>query len=97
MGVLHHLTDRECDTVFASAARVLRPGGRIVTIDGAFVPGQNPLARLLLRMDRGNHVRAPDEYMSIARRHFSDATATVTHNLLTIPYTHCIVEAVRTD
>jgi SAM-dependent methyltransferase len=93
VGVLHHLTDAECDIVFASAARVLRPGGCVVTLDGAFVPGQHPLARLFLKMDRGKHVRAPEDYLAIARRHFPQASATVTHELLTLPYTHCIITA----
>ncbi|MBL6613015.1 MAG: methyltransferase domain-containing protein [Reyranella sp.] len=92
LGVLHHLTDEEADIVFASAARVLRPGGRVITIDGAFVPVQHPLARLLLKMDRGKHIRSPGVYLEIARRHFPQAHASVMHDLLTVPYTHCIID-----
>ena len=93
IGVLHHLDDREVDTVFASAAKVLRPGGRIVTCDGAYVAGQSPVARVLLALDRGRNVRAPEAYLALARAHFPDATATVVHDLIALPYTHCIVEA----
>jgi len=93
IGVLHHLDDDEARTVFASAAKLLRPGGRIVTCDGAYVPGQNPIARLLLSLDRGRHVREPDDYVSLARPYFSEVNVTMVHDLLVLPYTHCIIEA----
>jgi cyclopropane fatty-acyl-phospholipid synthase-like methyltransferase len=95
MGVLHHLSDVEADALFETADKVLRPEGRLVTCDGAFVPAQNPFARLLLRLDRGRYVRTPDQYLAIARRHFPNTTARVVHDLLSIPYTHCILEGVK--
>jgi len=95
LGVLHHLSDDQAENVFASAFRALRPGGRIVTLDGAYVRGQNPVARLLLMVDRGRYVRSVDSYLGFARHYFPDARATVLHNLLTIPYTHCIIEGTR--
>lgn len=93
LGVLHHLNDHDADTVIASAAKVLRPAGRLITLDGAYVKGQNPIARLLLKMDRGRHVRTPAAYLEIARRHFSDPKASVFHDLHAIPYTLCVIEA----
>jgi SAM-dependent methyltransferase len=93
LAVLHHLTDAEADTLFASAAKVLRPGGRVVTLDCTYVKGQNPIARLLAALDRGKYVRSPDGYVALARRHFEQANATVLHDLIAVPYTHCIVEA----
>lgn len=92
LGVLHHLTDSEADALFKVARKVLRPGGRVVTVDGAFAHGQNAFARLLLKLDRGQYVRAPEQYLAIARQSFPDADARVLHDLLYIPYTHCIVE-----
>ena len=93
LGVLHHLNDNDVETVLASAAKVLRPQGRLVTVDGAYVLGQNPVARVLLWMDRGRHVRTPAAYLEMALRHFPDAKASVFHDLLAVPYTHCIIEA----
>jgi SAM-dependent methyltransferase len=97
LGVLHHLTDAEAGALFATARRALRPGGRILTIDGTYVLGQNPIARLLLKLDRGRHVRSPEQYIAIARRSFPKARARVLNDLLYIPYTHCLVEAVSGD
>jgi SAM-dependent methyltransferase len=93
LGVLHHLTDLLAGTLFATAAKVLRPGGRLVTVDPAYVKGQHPVARLLLALDRGRHVRTPEAYLAIAHQHFRDANATVLHDLIIVPYTHCIIEA----
>lgn len=93
LGVVHHLTDAEADTLFASAAKVLRPGGRVITLDCVYVNGQNPVARLLASLDRGKYVRSPDGYLSLVRRHFEQADATILHDLIAVPYTHCIIEA----
>jgi SAM-dependent methyltransferase len=95
LGVLHHLTDAESDAVFTAANKVLHRNGRVITCDGAFVAGQNPLARLLLRLDRGRHVRTPDEYLAIARRNFPDARVRIVHDMISIPYTHCILEGFK--
>jgi len=93
LGVLHHLSDPLAGALFATAVKVLRPVGRLVTLDGAYVKGQHPVARLLLAFDRGRHVRTPEAYLAIARQHFRDANATILHNLLVVPYTHCIIDA----
>ena len=93
IGVLHHLAEEEADTLVASARKVLRPGGRLVTLDGVYVAGQNPIAKLLLKLDRGRHVRSADAYVEIARRHFDNVEATVLHDLIAIPYTHIVMEA----
>lgn len=93
IGVLHHLTDADADALFAFASRVLRPGGRVVTCDGAFVTGQSAIARWLLRCDRGCHIRAPDAYRKFAAHHFAETRVRVIDDLLRIPYTHCIIEA----
>src|SRR5260370_39928950 len=90
LAVLHHLTDEEADTLFASAAKVLRPGGRVITLDCAYVKGQNPIAYFLAAIDRGRNVRTPDAYVSLARRHFQNVNATILHDLIAVPYTHCI-------
>lgn len=95
LGVLHHLTDAEADDLFCVANKVLRPNGRVVTVDGTFVRGQNPLARLLLKLDRGQYVRTPEDYLVVARRSFPNVRARIIHDLLRIPYTHCILEGVQ--
>lgn len=91
-GVLHHLDDAEATSLFEIARRALAPGGRLVTLDGAYVEGQSRLARYLLSRDRGEYVRSPEAYAALARRVFDKVDVSVRHDLLRIPYTHAILE-----
>ncbi|MGB3338254.1 MAG: class I SAM-dependent methyltransferase [Devosia sp.] len=92
LAVLHHLSDEDANIMFSAAATLLGPGGRFVTLDCAFVPGQHPVARMLAAMDRGKYVRSPDAYAALARPHFSEVSVTLRHDLLAVPYSHCIME-----
>ena len=91
-GVLHHLSDAEALDLFQVARTALKPGGRLVTLDGCFVPGQSAIARQILRHDRGQHVRDKNGYLRLARQVFSDVTPVIKTDLLRIPYTHLILE-----
>lgn len=92
-GVLHHLDDAGARALFGGAAEVLAAGGRVVTIDPVFAPGQSRAARTLMARDRGQHVRRPGEYVALAGACALSAVNTVYHDLLRIPYSHCVVEA----
>jgi SAM-dependent methyltransferase len=92
VGVLHHLDDAEAEQLFRLAHAALVPGGRLVTLDGVYVPGQNPVARLIISRDRGEHVRDERGYTGLAERVFSKITRAIRTDLLPIPYTHLILE-----
>jgi SAM-dependent methyltransferase len=95
VGVLHHLNDDGARVLFELAARSLRTGGRLVTIDPARVDGQHPLARWLLERDQGTRVRAPDDYERLARGAFASVRADVRHDLARVPYTHVLLVCER--
>lgn len=94
-GVLHHLNDEEAIELFRLAHSALHVGGRVVTLDGCFVPGQSTAARALLKMDRGKHVRTEPGYVGLARAVFEQVRSTIRHDLLRLPYTHIILECER--
>jgi SAM-dependent methyltransferase len=94
-GVVHHLSDTEAETLFAVAHAALTVGGRLVTCDGAFVSGQNPIAHLLLKLDRGQFIRCPPHDAALARRVFYDVTVDVHDKLNAFPYTHCVMTCRR--
>lgn len=92
-GVLHHLDDPQAVLLFEVAARVLRPGGRCMTIDPAFAENQPKIAHGLVSRDRGQNVRDAAGYTALAEPSFEQVTTTVRHNLLRLPYTHALLIA----
>lgn len=91
-GVLHHLDDAQALDLLKLARASLTAGGRLVTLDGCYLPSQPAIARWLLKMDRGKHVRALEAYVELARREFGAVVPHLRQDLLRIPYTHLIME-----
>lgn len=86
-GVLHHLTDAEVEEVARLALDVLKPGGRLFTLDGCYVSGQSAIARRLLDNDRGRFVRTAPAYVALLARHFANVGVHLDHRLSRVPYT----------
>lgn len=53
-GILHHLDDDTCNTLFRLAYKSLRLGGRLITLDGVFTPHQNLLKRFFVSAIKGS-------------------------------------------
>jgi SAM-dependent methyltransferase len=91
-GVVHHLTDDEAGEMFELAYTLLKSGGRLITLDGVYMPDQSCFVRLLLSNDRGKYVRSQEQYRTIAKNFFTDIRVSVRSDLLRLPYTHIIME-----
>jgi SAM-dependent methyltransferase len=91
-GVLHHLDDNEAVELFKVARKALKPGKRLVTLDGCFVDGQSFLSKFTLSMDRGKHVRTSHEYVELASQVFSEVKTTIYPSLFRIPQSVIIME-----
>jgi SAM-dependent methyltransferase len=90
-GVMHHLNDPEVRALLALARRALKPEGRLVTLDGGYVPGQSLVARALLALDRGKFVRRAEAYRALASEVFGEVCMDVRHDMIRVPYTHVIL------
>ena len=95
LGIVHHLDDVEARQLFQVAYDALRPGAKLVTVDGVWTEKQRAATRWLLSRDRGEHIRHEEEYVSIASEVFSQVRRSIRHDLLRIPYSHLILECVR--
>jgi len=85
-GVLHHLDDAGADAMLKFGCRSLRPGGRLVTIDPVYGPGQPAVAKFLNDHDRGRHIRNPETHRRLFEPHGRVETV-VLSDMLRIPYT----------
>lgn len=92
LAILHHLDDGEVVRLFQLAKNALRPGGRLVTFDSCYVPGQSRMARFLIDRDRGRNTRTEAGYRTLAEQVFPSVESHVRHDLLNIPYTHIILK-----
>ena len=95
LGIVHHLDDRESVQLFRIAHEALRPGGKLVTLDGVWAGEQSRTERYLLAKDRGRFVRSESEYVKLASEVFSQIKSNIRPRLLRIPYTHIILECVK--
>jgi hypothetical protein len=96
LGLLHHLSDEEVRQLGLLAYGRLKAGGRLVAVDPAYTLDQHPVARWLAAADSGQAVRAPDAYRRLVMEAFDSVETFVRHDLLRVPYTHCITVAKRT-
>jgi SAM-dependent methyltransferase len=90
--VLHHMDDAQASELFVLLRQVLKPGGRLITLDPVFTARQNPIARLLISLDRGRHVRSPAGYEVLARGAFAQVHGTVAAQAFP-PYTYFFMTA----
>ena len=84
-GVLHHLSDDTIVELAALLRHVLRPGGVFVSIDPCWVPSQGVTANVMMRFDRGRHIRTEQGYRT-ALHAVGAATTEVRLDLLNIRY-----------
>lgn len=91
IGVLHHLDDETAETAMTSALKILKPGGRISTMDPCFEPDQPSVARVLMAMDRGRFVRHPADYRRLVERAGGSVQRQqIWSDVYKFPYTHCV-------
>jgi SAM-dependent methyltransferase len=67
--LFHHIEDEGCDRILAHLATLLSDDGRIHVLDLVLPPDASP-ARLLARMDRGDHPRERRAWTQLLGRHF---------------------------
>lgn len=92
IGVIHHLNDAEALDLLEVAKMALKPGGRLVTLDPCWAKGQSPIARFMLKQDRGKHIRDQPSYVALARQVFGKVDSIIATDLLYMPYTHHVME-----
>ena len=93
IGLIHHLSDATTTGLLRQAKRLLKPDGRLVTLDNVYIENQNPFARWLISRDSGQHVRIAAGYRALLDGVFGSVEEHIRHDMLRVPYTHYIAIA----
>jgi SAM-dependent methyltransferase len=94
-GLLHHLDDDAALTALKLARASLAPDGRLVCLEACFLVSQAPMARWVLKQDRGKNVRTEPEWKALVVQVFEKSESYILTGLLRIPYTLIVIEARR--
>jgi len=87
-GVLHHMSDAECVTLLDLAARGLADGGRVISVDPTLHPGQGRVSRWMSENDRGEHVRTPEGFDTLAKGSFGTVRSEILDKVSRVPSSH---------
>jgi len=94
-GVLHHLDDSEMQALSSSIHKLLKDGGRFVTIDCCYTQKQGAISRLLTSLDRGKHVRRPEHYKRLIDGNLWEIKQSVRSDMSKTPYIYTVHECAK--
>ena len=86
LGILHHLDDRSAAAALEHAYALVKPGGRLITLDGVRCPGRGRVEEIFYAIDRGKYVRSREAYAHLFPRPPSQEV----HRWLRVPYRHLV-------
>ncbi len=90
VGLLHHLDDDEAQALLQDSAALMKPEGRLVTLDNVYTDHQSTMARYLISRDQGQNVRDQATNEALGLGIFNSTDTNIRDDLLRIPYTHII-------
>ena len=86
MGILHHLSDDEAHLLLRDIQSILKPGGRIITLDPCLEINLPRLHRWIVSFDRGRFLRSRSQYLELMGAVFPRINSYFRTDLMTIPY-----------
>ena len=86
LGILHHLEDVEIKKLTSLVKKVLKKNGNIISVDPILDAKQNPIAKFIIKKDRGDNVRNKKEYLKNMKKNFKKIKSKIFHQKF-IPYT----------
>jgi cyclopropane fatty-acyl-phospholipid synthase-like methyltransferase len=92
MGVLHHLSDAECKELLAGIRETLAPSGRVISLDTCFTEGDGAVSRWMAEHDRGEFVRTPEGFTSLAGEFFADVEGKSLDGITRVPSSFWVMQ-----
>ena len=94
IGVLHHLTDDEVRTLCKEAGHFLKHDGALISLEPCWRTDQPSMERFFTALDRGEHVRRVEEYVSLVKPVLPEVeTSTMDVRDVRLPTNCCIIKA----
>lgn len=90
-GLLHHINDAPATALLRNCLGLLRPGGRVVTIDPLRLERQRLFAKLLVALDSGLRIRSAEAYCRLTDGLDADIEVREFHDALRVPYDHILM------
>ena len=89
-GIIHHLKDKQINQLLSLCKKSLKKEGKLLVIEPVLLKNQNPIARLLIKLDRGSNVKSKKNYVKIFKKFFNKVFTRVTFQNF-IPYTWFVI------
>ena len=91
LGILHHLSDDQIKKLMTIIKKILKKKGNIIIEDPIFVKNQNPIAKFIIKMDRGGNVKDKEGYLNLIKKYFKKVESKIYHQKF-IPYTWFVMK-----
>jgi SAM-dependent methyltransferase len=85
-GIIHHLNNTELKKIIFLIKRVLKKNGKLLILDNVLINKQNIIARILIKLDKGNHIRNLSDYEVLLRNNFKNFNYSIINQKF-VPYT----------
>lgn len=85
-GLLHHLNEEQSEKLLSISEKYLKKGGKLVTLDTLYHEDQSALSKWLVSKDRGQNIRTPEEYLTLANNFFDKVDGYIDDKPFYIPY-----------
>lgn len=92
MGILHHIDDQTAYELLSILPQLLRPNGRIITMDGCYMDDLTSFERMLLRNDRGKFVRSLPEWEVLFSECLPGAAFEIRKDLYYFPFNQILFQ-----
>ncbi len=93
VGVMHHLNNKEIDNAMKNIKKLLKEDGLFVSYDGAYTDNMNPVAKFMLKNDRGKYVRHERVWRKLMKKYWKDYSYRIRTDVLRVPYSVIIFRA----
>ncbi len=94
IGVLHHLPEKDAVKLIDDGVKLLKEGGRLITLDNINEDYVGVVNKIALKLDRGAYIRNKDDYLKLFSK-YHDIRFTIKKAPMRIPYYHIICELIK--